>query len=170
MTLRRFLVLALPLALILAACSSAGASTAPSPGATEAPADATGAPSDATVVLADNELGRILVDADGRTLYGFTADVDGASTCYDDCAVNWPPLLGDASATVGDGLDASKLTTTERTDGTTQLVYGDWPLYYWVADAAPGDTTGQGVGGVWFVIGADGSLIGPQTGRDPGEY
>lgn len=168
MTLRRSLVLALPLALILAACSSAGASTAPSPGATEPPADATGAPSDATVVLADNELGTILVDAEGRTLYGFTADVDRVSTCYDDCAVNWPPLLGDAGATVGDGLDASMLSTTERTDGTTQLVYGDWPLYLWVADTAPGDTTGQGVGGVWFVIGADGKLVG-QAGTK-GDY
>jgi predicted lipoprotein with Yx(FWY)xxD motif len=171
-TPRRLLSAALPLALIVAACGGGGGSAAPSTAASEAPsAAASAAPSaaastpaepagDATVVLGETTLGMVLVDAEGMTLYGFTADTEGISTCYDECEQNWPPLIGDASATLGDGLDASLLTVVERTDGTTQLKYGDWPLYYFAADTAAGDTNGQGVGGVWFVVGADGALIG----------
>ena len=168
-TPRRLLSAALPLALVVAACGGGGgsdapssaASVAPSAAASEAAASTPAEPAgDATVVLGETSLGMVLVDAEGMTLYGFTADTDGVSTCYDTCAENWPPLTGDASATLGDGLDASLLTVVERTDGTTQLKYGDWPLYYFAADTAAGDTNGQGVGGVWFVVGADGALIG----------
>jgi predicted lipoprotein with Yx(FWY)xxD motif len=176
---RPLLAAAMPLALILGACSGGGASTAPSiaPSAeapsvapsvepSEAPsvAPATEAPSEApaaaTIGLAENALGQILVDAEGKTLYGFTVDADGVSACYDDCATAWPPLLAEGEATVGEGLDAALLTTVDRTDGTKQLKYGDWPLYYFAADAAAGDATGQGLNDVWFVIGADGALIG----------
>jgi predicted lipoprotein with Yx(FWY)xxD motif len=173
-TPRRILLAALPLALVLAACGGGDASEAPSSAPAAAPSEAApseAAPSeaasapaepagDATIVLGETTLGMVLVDAEGKTLYGFTADTDGVSTCYDTCADNWPPLAGDASATLGDGLDASLLTVVERTDGTTQLKYGDWPLYYFAADTTAGDTNGQGVGGVWFVVGADGALIG----------
>ena len=168
-TPRLLLALALPLALVLGACSGSGASTAPSAAApTAAPPSA--APSEAapsepaaasgTIALADSALGKIIVDAEGRTLYGFKADTVGISTCYDKCATNWPPLLATGDATVGAGLDAAKLTTVDRTDGTKQVKYGDWPLYYFAADAAAGDTNGQKVGDVWFVVGADGALIG----------
>ena len=116
---------------------------------------------DATIALADSSLGMIIVDAEGKTLYGFTNDTAGESTCYDQCEQNWPPLLATdpAAIGVGEGLDASLLTTVARTDGTMQVKYGDWPLYYFAADAAAGDTNGQGVGEVWFVVGADGALI-----------
>jgi len=168
-TPRLLLALALPLALVLGACSGSGASTAPSAAAPTAAPPSAVAPSEAapseaagggTIALADNALGKILVDAKGVTLYGFTADTAGVSTCYDKCATNWPPLLASGDATVGAGLDAAKLTTVDRTDGTKQLKYGDWPLYYFAADAAAGDTNGQKVGDVWFVVGADGALIG----------
>ena len=56
-------------------------------------------------------------------------------------------------------LIATLLTTVERTDGTMQVKYGDWPLYYFANDAAAGDTNGQGINDVWFVVGADGALI-----------
>jgi predicted lipoprotein with Yx(FWY)xxD motif len=162
---RHLLAVAVPLALILGACSGAGASTAPSAAPTVAPSEAASvapseAPAAATIGLAENALGQILVDTEGVTLYGFTVDADGVSACYDDCAAAWPPLLADGEATVGDGLDAALLTTVDRTDGTKQLKYGDWPLYYFAADAAAGDTNGQGVNDVWFVIGADGALVG----------
>jgi predicted lipoprotein with Yx(FWY)xxD motif len=178
-TIRRSLILVLPLAFALAACSGGGATADPSVApATQAPASeapaseapASEAPASeapdaaASITLADNALGTILADGAGKTLYAFTKDVDGESTCYDDCAGAWPPLLADGAPVAGDGLDAAMLTTVERTDGTTQLKYGDWPLYYWAADSAPGDATGQGVGGVWFVIAADGSLIGAPAG------
>jgi predicted lipoprotein with Yx(FWY)xxD motif len=166
---RYLLAVAVPLALILGACSGAGASTAPSAAPSVAPSvepsmapseAPSEAPSAATVGLAENALGQILVDAEGVTLYGFTVDADGVSACYDDCAAAWPPLLAEGEATVGEGLDAALLTTVDRTDGTKQLKYGDWPLYYFAADSAAGDTNGQGVNDVWFVIGADGALIG----------
>ncbi len=166
---RYLLAVAVPLALILGACSGAGASTAPSAAPSVAPSvepsmapseAPSAAPSAATIGLTENALGQILVDAEGVTLYGFTVDADGVSACYDDCAAAWPPLLAEGEATVGEGLDAALLTTVDRTDGTRQLKYGDWPLYSFAADAAAGDANGQGVNDVWFVIGADGALIG----------
>ena len=167
-TTRRLGLAALPFALIVAACSgSGGASTAPSAAApTEAPPAASEAPSaaaaDATIALADTSLGSVIVAADGKTLYMFTPDEGGTPTCYDDCATAWPPLLVDdaAAAAAGEGLDAAKLSTVERTDGGMQVVYNGWPLYFFASDSAAGDVTGQGVGEKWFVIGADGAPIG----------
>jgi predicted lipoprotein with Yx(FWY)xxD motif len=100
-----------------------------------------------------SDLGTILTDQSGRTLYLFTKDTPGTSTCYDQCAVNWPPLLASdqADLSLPDGVPGT-LGTTQRSDGTTQLTYNGMPLYYWIADQQPGDTTGQHVGGVWFVI------------------
>lgn len=121
-----------------------------------------GAAPEGTVSLAvsqSDELGSFLVDADGMTLYLFTKDTEGESTCYDDCASAWPPLLTGGEAAAGEGVDASLLGTTERTDGTTQVTYGGWPLYYWVKDAAPGDTTGQDVGEVWYVVSPAGEAV-----------
>ena len=103
------------------------------------------------VMVADSEeFGPILTDAEGMTLYLFTVDEPGKSNCYDDCAVNWPPLLSDNTA-LPEGT-AGELTTVMRDDGETQLAYNGWPLYYWIADEAPGDTTGHLVGDVWFVV------------------
>lgn len=165
----RLLALSIGLIAILAACSGGGASpsaapsAAPSVAPSEAPSEAPSAPAAAdTIALAENALGSILVDAEGKTLYGFTPDTDGVPTCYDDCAAAWPPLtVADAAAAVaGAGLDASLLSVVDRTDGTKQVVYGDWPLYYFASDAAAGDTNGQGVGEKWFVVDATGALIG----------
>lgn len=176
-TIRSLLLLGL--IAVLAACSSAATTTpsptaaAPSVAPTEAPSEAppSEAPSeappsqaaaDATIALATNALGEIIVDADGMTLYAFTPDTAGESTCYDDCATAWPPLVvTDAAAiSAGAGLDATKLTTVDRTDGTKQVKYGDWPLYYFANDAAAGDTNGQGLGTKWYVVDAAGELIG----------
>jgi len=163
---RRLGLAALPFALLVAACSSSGASTAPSAAApTEAPPAASEAPSaaaaDATIALADTSLGSVIVAADGKTLYLFTPDEGGTPTCYDDCATAWPPLLVDdaTAAAAGEGLDASKLTTVERTDGGLQVVYNGWPLYFFASDTAAGDVTGQGVGEKWFVVGPDGAAV-----------
>lgn len=115
-----------------------------------------GAAAAATVEVGDTSLGQVLVDGDGRTLYMFDKDTNGGpSTCYDECAAAWPPLLTSGSA-AGEGIDEAKLGTTERDDGTTQVTYAGWPLYYWAQDAAPGDVDGQGVNGVWWVLTADG--------------
>ena len=158
---------------IVAACSSGGGATAapsvaapsaaPSSEAPASEAPASSAPAAAAVELkvADSALGQIITDGAGMTLYGFTPDEPGTPTCYDDCAIAWPPLLADdpASVTVGAGLDASKLTTVDRTDGGKQLKYGTWTLYYFAQDAAAGDTNGQGLNEVWYVIAPSGDLI-----------
>ena len=102
---------------------------------------------------ATEELGTFLTAANGMTLYLFTNDADGLSSCYDDCAVNWPPLLlGEREAlTASAGVNA-ELGLTERTDGGMQVTYNGAPLYFWINDSNPGDTTGHEVGGVWFVV------------------
>ena len=99
----------------------------------------------------DAQLGTLLTDAKGMTLYLFTKDAPGISNCYDQCATNWPPLLTSSDSVAPDGLQGV-LGTTPRNDGTRQVTYNGMPLYYWARDANPGDTTGQNVGGVWFVI------------------
>jgi predicted lipoprotein with Yx(FWY)xxD motif len=157
------------LALILGACSSgAGTTTPPTAAATaaptEAPASAPGTTGGVTIDLASSSLGAILVDGDGMTLYVFTPDTGGTSTCTGSCASTWPPLTSDATPTVGSGLNAADFGTTTRDDGSTQITFHDMPLYHFGGDSAPGDTNGQGVGGKWYVVGADGSMIGAGGG------
>jgi predicted lipoprotein with Yx(FWY)xxD motif len=106
---------------------------------------------DSPVAVAETpELGQFLTDAEGMTLYLFTKDEPGKSNCYDQCEENWPVFMAD-STTLPEGV-AGELTVITRDDGTEQLAYNGWPLYYWVQDQAPGDTTGQGVGDVWYVV------------------
>lgn len=100
-----------------------------------------------------------LVDGDGNTLYLFVNDEQAASTCFDDCEANWPPLLVDTELVPGDGIDAALLGQVERPDGTMQVTYNGWPLYYFAADMTAGDTTGQGVGEIWYVLDAEGNAL-----------
>jgi predicted lipoprotein with Yx(FWY)xxD motif len=127
---------------------------------TQAPA-ATSAPVMGTTVSVGktDALGSFLVDDKGMTLYLFTKDTPNTSNCYDKCAASWPPLVTTGNPVAGDGVDASKLSTTMRTDGTVQVTYNGWPLYYYAKDKAAGDVTGQTVGDVWFVISAAGDQI-----------
>jgi len=127
------------------------------PAATSAPAAEPALAGAATVVTAETEIGTVLVDRDGRTLYGFTEDTEGQPTCVEGCADAWPPALVDGEPELGD-LDAAVFTVVEHPDGS-QLKAGDWPLYTFAGDSAPGDVTGQGSGGVWFAVAPDGSLI-----------
>lgn len=106
-------------------------------------------------------LGAYLTDNQGKTLYLFTKDTKNTSTCYDQCAENWPPLLVQAKPSAGKGVAASLLGTAQRKDGKLQATYNGLPLYYFAKDAKPGDTTGQGVGDVWFVVSPYGTAIKP---------
>jgi predicted lipoprotein with Yx(FWY)xxD motif len=99
------------------------------------------------------------MDEAGRTLYAFKNDSGGNSTCYDNCAQNWPPMLTTGSPQAGTGVDTALLGTTERTDGTTQVTYKDMPLYYFARDTAAGDVNGQGVGEVWYVVSPTGEMM-----------
>jgi predicted lipoprotein with Yx(FWY)xxD motif len=154
---------ATPSAAASSAAASESASAEPSAsGSAEASAGGSGATGDVTVMVAESdELGEILVDGEGRTLYMFVPDEEtGEPTCYDQCAENWPPLVAEGEITVGEGLDDSDFTTVPRTDDAgDQVKVGDWPLYYFANDAAPGDTNGQGANEVWYVLGPDGEPI-----------
>jgi predicted lipoprotein with Yx(FWY)xxD motif len=106
-----------------------------------------------TIMTAENpDLGTIFVDGKGMTLYIFLTDVpnSGESTCYDKCEENWPVFSAEEPLTLPEGVPG-ELGTIERTDGSMQVTYNGWPLYYWIKDTAPGDVTGQGVGDVWYV-------------------
>lgn len=117
-------------AVLLAACGTSGGMKEAKPNTPTRAADGT------------------LIGPDGRTLYVFAPDVvgSGASTCYNQCAVNWPPLTVAPNAQpMGD------YTILMRTDNTSQWAYKGKPLYYFIKDTKPGDKLGDGVNGVWSV-------------------
>jgi len=103
-------------------------------------------------VSQNNSLGPILVDEKGMTLYMYTMDNPNSSSCYNSCASIWLPFLTDGTPTAGSGVQAKLLGTTMRTDGSMQVSYNGHPLYYFAKDTVPGDTTGENVQNVWFVV------------------
>lgn len=107
------------------------------------PAFAQGAP----VMTGESTLGQILVDQKGMTLYTFDKDADGKSACNGECATAWPPLLAEAGAA-----PAGDYSVITRDDGTLQWAYKGKPLYTWVKDMKPGDTTGDNVKNVWHIV------------------
>jgi predicted lipoprotein with Yx(FWY)xxD motif len=125
-------------------------------------------------VSTNSELGKVLTDSAGMTLYRFDQDTaePPKSNCDGDCATTWPPVpAGDAKA--GEGIDKSQLGEVTRTDGTKQLTIGGWPAYRYKKDVTAGDVNGQGVGGKWFALAPDGKkakltdLPGLSTRKDP---
>ena len=89
----------------------------------------------------------MVTDANGMTLYTFDKDEGGVPSCYDDCAVKWPPYLGKAGDKMAEGW-----TLVDRTDGTKQWAYDGKPVYFFAGDTAKGDAAGDGMNGVWHVI------------------
>lgn len=126
---------------------------------------ATGAEAGAAVVSLGNaqELGMVLVDSDGMTVYDFHKDKGTTSSCYGPCAEGWPPVLTEGEPEVGNGASASKLGTTERKDGTMQVTYDGHPLYTFVADKKPGEANGNDVsafGAQWYALKGNGEEAG----------
>ena len=114
-----------------------------------------------SISLRTTKIGKVLVAANGRTLYLFTADKGKKSACYGQCASYWPPLIG-AKPTAGTGLKASLVGTTKRKDGRLQVTYGGHPLYFFAQDKKAGDVNGQGFvhfGGAWWVVSAAGKKV-----------
>jgi predicted lipoprotein with Yx(FWY)xxD motif len=111
------------------------------------------------VSAAKTSLGQVLVDAKGMTLYVFLQDANGVSACYDQCAKNWPALITSVKASAMNGVNATLLGTTKRTDGSMQVTYKGMPLYYFASDKAGGDVKGQGIGSIWYVVAANGDVI-----------
>jgi predicted lipoprotein with Yx(FWY)xxD motif len=161
------LILSGALALLLASCSGLGQDKAPEQApaqpvyTTQPLAQQPAQPQQpaAAFKVAQSQFGAILTDAQGRTLYGFTKDTQGKSTCYKACAQAWPPVVAQVQPQPGQGLNPALLTAIPRQDGTMQVIYGKWPLYYFTGDQQAGQTNGQGSKGVWFLIGANGKLI-----------
>ncbi len=173
MKLRLGVRLLVPLAvgaLVFAACggddddSAADNLSATTTTTTAASTSTSGAASgEFTVAVAQTALGDTLVDAQGRTLYGFKADKGGKSACNAGCVENWPPLTVTGEVTVGPGLNSDDFTTITRDDGTTQVAVGGQPLYTYAGDSKPGDTNGDGVGGVWYAVGTNGQAVNAST-------
>jgi predicted lipoprotein with Yx(FWY)xxD motif len=159
----RALALVAALTFVAAGCGDdddAGTSDTTAAPSAEETTSTTAAPADAaaTVEVASTDLGDVLVDAEGRTLYIFTKDVDGEPTCAGDCAANWPAALVDGDVVAGDGVTA-ELATVAALAGGQQVTAGGQPLYLFAGDAAAGDVNGQGVGGVWWAVAPDGTAI-----------
>jgi predicted lipoprotein with Yx(FWY)xxD motif len=110
------------------------------------------------LATASGAVGTYLTGADGKTLYVFTPDSKDKTACVDACATKWPPVVITGSAPAAPAGVTGALTTFARPDGSMQLEINGRPLYYYGGDAKAGDTTGQGVGGKWFVAAPDGSL------------
>ncbi|HEX2030142.1 MAG TPA: hypothetical protein VHL78_01890 [Actinomycetota bacterium] len=151
------MIVVLFLAVFGAACGQEETPTTPEAMSPEPESPAS--PAGVTLETAESDLGTILTDAEGQTLYVFLNDSAGESTCYDDCAQAWPALETEGDPQAGAGVDASLLGTTERQDGALQVTYNEMPLYYFADDAEPGDTNGQGIGDVWFVVSPEGEPI-----------
>ena len=140
-----------------------------SPGATHgpypaAPGEGTPVPSSSVQIGFMEELGPFLTDAKGMTVYLFLKDeTAGESACYDDCAAAWPPVPAADGMMLPPGISGT-LSAIDRTDGSQQMTYNDIPLYYYAKDTKPGDTTGQDVGDVWYVV-----TPGMQFGDEPHE-
>lgn len=143
-------------------------------GGDQASPSSTEAPAGKLSVATDAELGKVMTDGVGLTLYRFDQDTaePSVSNCEDDCAETWPPVPAD-DAEAGEGIDKALLGEITRSDGTKQLTVAGWPAYRYVKDVNAGDVKGQGVGGKWFALAPDGKkaksaeLPGLSTREDP---
>ena len=143
-------------ALTVAACGG-GSRTTATPAATAT----VGGPS-AGLHVANSGIGKIVVDAQGRTLYLFKADSGTMSACDGACAAAWPPLLAHDNPSVAGGVNPSLLSTIQRPGGTRQLTYHGHPLYLFVHDSKPGEVNGEGVtafGAPWYALSPAGNQV-----------
>ncbi|WP_344109265.1 hypothetical protein [Kribbella alba] len=153
----------------LTACGgSTNASSPVSQNTPSASAPATASPSAPATTGAANlstatvgNFGKIVVDGTGRTLYVYDLDTakPSKSNCNGSCATAWPPLLAGTGTPQVSGVSASLVGTVTRSDGTKQVTLAGSPLYYFANDAKAGDASGQAVGGIWWVVGANGQKI-----------
>lgn len=166
-------ILALFAALAVAGCGgssssssnneSAYGSSEESTGTTNASSQEAAGAATLTVKGLGGDVGSVLVDSKGFTLYYFEKDKGGKSACYGPCAAGWPPLTTEGAPEGLGGVQASKLGTTKRNDGTMQVTYAGWPLYTFVEDKKPGEDNGTDVkafGASWYPLHANGQKAG----------
>jgi predicted lipoprotein with Yx(FWY)xxD motif len=152
--------------LVVAGCGGSGSSATPTlPKTSDGQA--------ATLGISNGDLGKVLVDSQGRTLYLFEKDTGTTSTCTGECAVDWPPLLANGTPTLGSGASASLIGTSKRADGGSQVTYNGHPLYRFENDKKAGDTNGEGLnafGGSWFAVSAAGDKVSGSSSSGGGGY
>lgn len=142
--------------------TSSNTSSSPSKVAVSDGAGSAGTSAMSISTTSNPELGTIVVDPQGLTLYDFEKDKGTESTCYGACAKIWPPLTTSGAPQAGEGAMSSKLGTSKRNDGTTQVTYAGHPLYTYAADKSPGETNGNGIsafGGSWHALNTAGSAV-----------
>jgi predicted lipoprotein with Yx(FWY)xxD motif len=118
-----------------------------------------------TVQIAESALGPIVVDQNGFTLYLLDTDTATTISCTAACATTWPPLTVKSAPLAGPGVNASLLSTLATPAGK-HVTYAGHPLYHFSGDQAAGQTNGFGVGGIWWVLAADGTKITPPPPPD----
>jgi predicted lipoprotein with Yx(FWY)xxD motif len=129
------------------------------------------APKGPLVALRKTTLGSVLVDASGRTLYMFAKDRKGMSVCDMACVKFWPPLVSRTTPRAGKGVRTAMLGVTRRHNGRRQVTYASHPLYTFVGDKAPGDTSGEGLanfGAEWYALAASGRTVQPSQPSNGG--
>jgi predicted lipoprotein with Yx(FWY)xxD motif len=102
-------------------------------------------------IMTKENVGSYIADAKGKTLYYFTKDSEGKSACSGECLQKWPPYTADKVEPQA-GLNEKDFGVLKREEGTAQATYKGYPLYYFFKDQNPGDTNGQGLNNVWYVV------------------
>jgi predicted lipoprotein with Yx(FWY)xxD motif len=160
------------IALIAAGCGGSSSSSSSSSQSSKTPAAGSeGSSGNATTVSASEspELGMVLVDSEGFTVYAFAKDKGTTSSCYGACAGTWPPVIAAGKPVSGEGATSSQLGTTKRKDGTAQVTYAGHPLYTFADDHSPGEANGNGVtafGGEWNALDESGSPVAASAGAE----
>ncbi|MGW8566516.1 COG4315 family predicted lipoprotein [Isoptericola sp. NPDC055881] len=163
------------LATTLAACSGGGGGyggggdTGSSTDTTTESSAAGGGSGSAALSTADSDLGEIVVDGQGMTVYYYTPDKKGSgkSACTDECLAAWPPVHAAGGTPKVEGVTAEVGTITGN-DGEPQVTLDGRPVYLYAGDGAPGDVTGQGLQDIWWVVAPDGSEITTAAGSGGG--
>ena len=141
---------------------SATSTTKPATSTTKPATTISSSTSSATAIdVGTTSLGKVLVDSEGRTLYLYKKDTKGGTTsaCDATCAAVWPPVEATTTPKAGTGVDATKISTITRADGTKQVTYNGMPLYRHAADTKSGDVTGEKVESEWYVVNTAGTAV-----------
>jgi predicted lipoprotein with Yx(FWY)xxD motif len=145
----------------LALLALAGCGSSSYGGGSAAGTSSSSAPSaKADLKTADTSLGKVVVDADGRTVYVFDKDTAGSGTsaCTAACLSMWPPVVATSTKPTGSGV-TGQLGTIKRSDGTEQVTLAGLPLYMYSGDAKAGDVKGQAVLGIWWAVSPSGTKV-----------
>jgi predicted lipoprotein with Yx(FWY)xxD motif len=145
---------------VLGGCGSDDDGNAGAAGESSPEASSSAPAEEPVLAAADSDLGEIVVDGEGMTVYVFDKDTPGSGTsaCTGGCLEAWPAVVADSDSPTVEGV-SGEVGTITRDDGTLQVTLEGYPLYLWQDDTAPGDTTGQGVQGVWWVVTPDGTKV-----------